>query len=217
MALTWIVADSLVIIPNSEDAILSSWYKVLSLSSNVQSVELLFWTLDRSDNLTIKFFPIRYFPVRSNRKDLILFRVEKGLLKGRSFEHTKEPWVLFNVPKNARAITAGWNCLGVVFADLNGPDPASVLFEWNFHHLSLLGHLPNSNLSFSSSWDNALAIRSDCDGCAPVVVGIIDDIEEFSGLRQECSYFSIWPTWKNALSVMGKGYWVTVKTRNLDS
>ena len=125
--------------------------------------------------------------------------------------------MFLDVPDNTRTITTCRYSLRVVFAYLDRPYSASVFFKWNLHYLSLLCNLPNSNLSLSSSWNDSFSICSYSNSCAAMVMSIIDNIEEFAGLRQKGSYFSVRPSRNNALSVMGESDWKTLKTRNLYS
>ncbi len=190
---------------------------MFALSCDIQGVELTLRSFDRSNDLSIKFLPVSDFSIRTNSQNLILFSIEKGLFEGRSLEHAQKTRVFFKVPYNAWTIATSRNCLGIVFADLDWPDSTPMFFEWDFHDLSLFCDSPNTNLSFSTSWNYPLAIWSWGNCSASMVVSVIDDIQEFARLRKENSNLTIWPTWNDTFTIMSKRNWEALKPWNLNS
>ena len=88
--------------------------------------------------------------------------------------------MLLKVPYNARTIATGRDCLRVVFADLDRPHSASMLFQRDLHHLRLFGDSPNTDLTFRASRNYPLSVRSSLDCSASVVVGIVYHVQQFS-------------------------------------
>lgn len=59
----------------------------------------------------------------------------------------------------------------------------SMFFQRGLHYLSLFVYFPNSNFAFGSARDDPGTIRSRSDSSAAVIMGIIYDVQQFTGLR----------------------------------
>lgn len=176
MSLSFEVANALIVVPNFKNAVLSSWNEMLSLSSDIKSIQFVLWSLDGSNNLPIVFLPISNFSIRASRKNLILLIVKDGLLECSWFEKTKYSCSALQVPDDARTITACTYCLIVIFGNLDRPNSTSVFLHGSLHHLCLLGYLPNSDFSLCSSWNNSFPIGSGSDCSTSMIMGIVDYI-----------------------------------------
>lgn len=108
------------------------------------------------------------------------------------------------VPNDAWSIWWSRDSHLVIPLDFNVIDSGSVLFKRSFHSLCLSSNFPDSNLSFHTSRDNSGAVTGGSKSSYPMVVGIIDSVEEFSRLGKESSDLSIIPTWDNTLSIVNK-------------
>ncbi len=217
MALAFVVANTLIVIIDSQLSVLSAWEEMLSFGRQVNRVELFVWTLNWTDDCSIVLLPVSYLSVWTCGQDLILFVVEKGLLESCWFEQTEKSCVVLEVPNDAWTVTACWYSLWVVFVDLDWPDSASVLLKWGLHDLGLLWNLPNSNFTLSTTWNDSGTIWTCSNWCASVIMSIINDVEQFTGLRQEGSDFTIAPSWDDGLSVVHEEHTVALKPWNLNS
>lgn len=79
-----------------------------------------------------------------------------------------------------------------------------MLLKGSFHDLSLSANSPDSDFTFHTSSDKALAVVSWADGSDSVVVCVVDGVEQLSRLGQESSDFSVVPAGDDALSVAHK-------------
>lgn len=217
MALSFVITNALIVIVNSQLSVLAAWEEMLSLSCQVNCVQLFLWAFNRSDDCAIVLFPVSDLSVGTSCQNLIFFVVKKGLLESCWFEQAKESCVIFQVPNNTWSVTACWNSLWVVFVDLDWPNTASVFFQWGFHDLSLLGDSPNSDLTFSTAWNDSVAICSCSYRRASVIMSVIDDVKQFTRLGQEGSDLTITPSWDDWLSIMHEKYAVALKAWDLNS
>ncbi len=177
MALAFVITNALIVIVDSQLSVLTAWKEMLSFWGQVNRVQFLVRSFDRTDDCAVVFLPVSYFSVRTCCENLVLLTVKKGLLEGGWFEKTEKSCVGFKVPNDAWTIAAGWNGLRIVLVDLDWPNSASVFFKWGFHDLGLLWNFPDSNFTFSTTWNDSCTIWSCCYCCASVIVGIIDDIK----------------------------------------
>ena len=217
MSLTFIIANSLIIIINPQLSILSTWEEMLSFGSQVNCVQFLIWPFDWSNYCSVILLPISYLSVWTCCQNLVFLIVEKGLFEGGWFEQTQKSCVILKIPNNAWPIATGWDCLRVVFVDLNWPYSASVFLKWGLHDLSLFGDFPNSNFTFSTTWNDSGTICSCSYCCASMIMSVINDIQQFTRLRQESSDFTIAPSWNDRFSIVHEEYTVTFEAWNLNS
>ena len=182
MSFALVIADSFIIVVNSKLSVLATWDKMLSFWCQINTIKFLLWSLKWSDNSSIVLLPISDFPVRSSRQNLILFRIEQGLLEGSALKQTQNSSMWFQVPNNARAISTSWHCLTVVLIDLNRPYSTPVFLKRGLHNLSLLSYFPDSDLPLGTSRDNSASIASSTDWSTSVIVSVIYNIEKFSWL-----------------------------------
>lgn len=63
MAFSFIITDTLIIIVNLQSTILSTQYEMFSLRCQINSIQLLIWTLDWSDYSAVVLLPVSYFSV----------------------------------------------------------------------------------------------------------------------------------------------------------
>lgn len=105
----------------------------------------------------------------------------------------------------------------IIFIYLDRPNSTSVLFQRSFHKLGLFCDLPNPNLSFSSTRNDSLSIRSGCNWGTSMIVGIIDNIKKLPWLWQKSSNFSIRPSWNYWFSIMHKSNTIALQAWYLNS
>lgn len=67
MSLPLVITDSFIVVINPQFPILSTWNKVFSLGSEINSVDLFVWTLNRPDDCPVILFPVSHFPIRACR------------------------------------------------------------------------------------------------------------------------------------------------------
>ena len=123
--------------------------------------------------------------------------------------------MFLQVPDNARSVATRRHRLTVVLADLDRPHSAAVFLERHLHHLRLLGYPPDPDFPLCAPRNYAFAVGGGGDCRAAVVVSVVDDVEEFSGLGQKGPDFAVRPARNNALAIIGKGNREALQTRNL--
>lgn len=104
-----------------------------------------------------------------------------------------------------------------VLANSNVADSASMLLERCFHDLCLRSDLPDSDLSLHTSRDDSLAVVGESESSDSMVVSIVDDIEQLSGLRKEGSDLAIVPARHDAFAVSHEVDAEALQSGNLDS
>lgn len=102
---TLIVADSLVIVPQLDDLVLSGGDEVLSLLHDGQGVDLTNWgAVEHADGLSVEAVPVGDLAVRSSGQQLRLVWVVKHLLEHGGLEQAHDASVRHNVPNDARSV-----------------------------------------------------------------------------------------------------------------
>lgn len=129
MSLAFEVADAFVIVPYLQSSVLSARNEVLSLSGDVNGIQLVVRPFDGSDDLAIELLPVCDLPIRACCQDLVFLGVENGLLEGGGFEQAQQPGSALQVPDDARSVAAGADSLRIVLADLDGPYSASMFLH----------------------------------------------------------------------------------------
>ena len=82
--------------------------------------------------------------------------------------------------------------------------------------LGLSSYLPDSNLSFRSSTYQTSAVWCWCDGCAAVVVSVVNDVHQLPRLRQEGSDLPIVPAADNGSTIGHETYRKRLYIRHLN-
>jgi hypothetical protein len=113
--------------------------------------------------------------------------------------------VTLNVPNDGRAIVAGGDSLGISLVNANVSNAASVLLQGSLHDLGLFADSPDSNLTFHTTGNNALAVRGGREGGNTVVVSVVNGVEELARLGQESTDLAIVPSGDDALAISHEG------------
>ena len=129
MAMTLNNLSSVIVSPYLYSFVFSSSNKVLSLFGNCNGVySSMFISIEFSNNLAIKFFPIINFTISSNSKQLVLIRMKSHLLEICWLEKTNYSCICFKVPNNAWTIMTATYSLLIVSQNLDCPDSSSMFF-----------------------------------------------------------------------------------------
>ena len=151
MSFSFEVANALIVVPNLQNAVLSSRDEMLAFSRDVQRIEFVLRPFDGPDYLSVVFLPVGDLSIGASCKNLVLFVVQNGLLECSRLEKAEHSRSALQVPNNAGTVTTCANGLIVVTSYLDGPNPTSVFLHGGLHNLSLLCDFPYSDFSFCSS------------------------------------------------------------------
>jgi len=94
------------------------------------------------------------------------------------FKQAHDAGSCHDVPNDAGAVVGGGDSLGVVGVDANIRDATTVLLKGRLHNLSLVADLPDADLTFHATGDDAGAVVCWCQSGNAVVVCIVDGVEQ---------------------------------------
>ena len=100
-----VVADALVVVPESDDLVLSSRDEVLALLHDGKSIQLSgLRAVQHADGLAIEAVPVGDLAIRSGGEELRLIRVEHHLLEHGGLKQALDSHVGHDVPDDAGSV-----------------------------------------------------------------------------------------------------------------
>mmetsp|Transcript_1749 Transcript_1749/g.3878 ORF Transcript_1749/g.3878 Transcript_1749/m.3878 type:complete len:310 (-) Transcript_1749:784-1713(-) len=138
-----------------------------------------------SNRLPVKGIPISDLPVRARRQQLRLIRVVHQILEHRGFKQAQRSGSGGQIPDNTGPIGRSRHSLRVVLPQANAPDPPAVLFHRSLHGLRLGSNSPHSHFPLHAARHDLPAVACRRNGRYPVLVGVVDHVQQPTALGQE--------------------------------
>jgi len=92
-----------------------------------------------------------------------------------------------------------------------------VLLERSLHDLCLHADLPDADLTFHATRDDAGAVVGGCECGNTVVVSVVDSVQETTALRKESTDFTVIPARENTAAIVHELYSEALKAWHLDT
>jgi len=168
---------------------------VFSFGGDGESVNFIsLGAVKHANGLAIEAVPIGDLAVGASSNELGLVGVVDNGLEHGGLEEAHDTGVGDQIPNDAAAVVGSGNGLRVIIVDLDLIDATTVLLKRGLHNLGLAANSPETNLTFLTTGNDALAIAGGAKSGNSVVVSIIDGVQELSGLGKEGTNFTVGPT-----------------------
>mmetsp|Transcript_64175 Transcript_64175/g.88776 ORF Transcript_64175/g.88776 Transcript_64175/m.88776 type:complete len:357 (-) Transcript_64175:969-2039(-) len=215
---TLVVGDTFIVVPQADNLVLARGNELLTLIEDGKGVKLtILGTIEHTNGLAVEAVPVGNLAVGTTSQKLRFIGMVNNLFEHSRFEKTKNSSVILDVPNDAGTIITGRDSLTIIGADSNVRNTATVLLEGSLHNLGLSTDLPDADLTFHTTRDDALTVRGRRESSDTVVMGIVDSVEELSGLRKEGTDLTIVPTREDRLAISHEVDAMAFESWNLNS